>query len=362
MIPANNARSGSPAATHRPDRLQGSAEPVDVSVLVPVLNEEAHLAEALAAMQGQDFKGQIEFLLIDGGSSDRTRDLVTAAARTDPRIRLLTNPARRTPQALNIGLREARGEFIARMDAHTNYPPRYLADGVDRLRRGDVAWVAGPQLAAGDGKWSRRVAIALASRLGTGGASFRLNQSAERETDTGFTGVWRRSLLEHLGGWDEGWPTNQDAELAARVRKDGGRIVCVPEMAAIYIPRNSLRALARQYWQYGTYRAKTSRRHPESLRRSNLLPPVLAMTVVGFVAGPRPVRRIAAVPLTFYAVAVLSASAASRRAAGVRDAMAMPAVFATMHLAWGFGFLNGCRRFGPPLASVRRILGLRAQS
>jgi succinoglycan biosynthesis protein ExoA len=323
-------------------------EPPVASVLVPVLNEARHLADSLEAMLAQRLEGGVEFLFIDGGSEDRTRELLRELERRDERIRLLENPARRTPQALNIGLRAARGEFVARMDAHTQYPPEYLARGIERLQHGGADWVAGPQLAMGAGTWSRRVALALDSPLGTGGAAFRKAAQREVETDSGFTGVWRRSTLEAHGGWDEDWPVNQDAELAARVRKAGGRIVLLPELAASYTPRDSLTELARQYWRYGMYRAKTAGRHPDALRRSNLLPPALVLALLGATIAPARLRRQPRRLVALYACAVAAASLNASRSAPARDALALPAVFGTMHLSWGAGFLWGCARFGPP--------------
>lgn len=331
---------------------------VDVSVLVPVLDEEQHLAGALAAMREQRFDGEIELLVVDGGSADATRAIAEQAAAEDHRVRVLDNPARRTPNGLNIALRHARGEFVARMDAHTRYPPDYLATGVARLRAGDVAWVAGPQLAEGDGRWSRRVALALSSPLGTGGARFRLAVEQETEMDTGFTGVWRRETLAAHGGWDEGWPVNQDTELAARIRKAGGRIVCVPQMAAAYIPRDSLRALRRQYLRYGVYRAKTARRHPESLRRSNLLPPALVGAASLAVIAPRRLRTGARLAVGGYLAALAANAGYVARRAPARDAASLPLVLGTMHLAWGAGFLWGSLRWGPPWRAVARALGL----
>jgi succinoglycan biosynthesis protein ExoA len=332
---------------------------VRVSVLVPVLDEERHLERALERMLGQEgLDGELEILVVDGRSEDATKQIAERIAERDPRVRVLENPARRTPQGLNVGLHAARGEYVARMDAHTWYPPRYLAAGIERLRRGDAAWVSGPQLAHGDGTWSRRVALALTTRMGVGGASFR-ESGEEREVDSGFTGVWRReTLLEH-GGWDEGWPINQDAELAARVRAAGGRILCLPEMAAEYVPRDSLKRLARQYWRYGQYRAKTCRRHPESMRRSHVLPPALvlagASALVPGGAG-RPGRLALA---AWSAAAVAEAARAARREeASAADALALPAVFATMHFTWGAGFLAGSAKFGPPLQALARVAGV----
>ena len=337
---------------------------VDVSVLIPVFNEEEHIREATSKMLSQRFDGTIEFIFIDGNSEDSTADILRDLQRSDPRVRILCNPRRSTPVALNIGLANAHGAFIARMDAHTLYPEDYLARGVARLRRGDAAHVSGPQLARGDGTWSRRVALALDTPLGRGGAQFRNStDNGEIEVDSGFTGVWPRAVLEAHGGWHEDWLNDQDFELAARIRDSGGRIVCLPEMSAQYIPRNSLGSLARQYWRYGVYRVKTSQAHPRTMRRSHLLAPGLATAAIAAVLPMPALRRIGRMGVSVWCAAVLGAAmveawradATVELDASAADVAALPAVFGAMHLAWGFGFLFGCVRFGPPLRAVAQV-------
>ncbi len=335
---------------------------VDVSVLTPVLNEEEHIREVAEKMLAQRFDGTIEFLFIDGASEDRTAEILLELQRTDARVRILHNPLRSTPTGLNLGLANARGAYIARMDAHTLYPEDYLARGVARLRRGDAEHVSGPQIAHGDGTWSRRVALALDTPLGRGGAQFRQASNDEIEVDSGFTGVWPRAVLEAHGGWNEQWPNDQDSELAARIRDRGGRILCLPEMSAKYIPRDSLTALARQYWRYGEYRAKTSGAHPESMRRSHLLAPSLALSMAAAVLPVGRLRRPGRVATGLWCAAVVGvATVEARRAdtseldATTVDVAALPAVFGAMHLAWGFGFLFGCVRFGPPLRAIAHL-------
>ena len=353
-----SADASAALSTHRYSRARSASvrvvDPaaVDVSVLIPVRNEAAVLRDVVAAMRAQRFDGSYELLFADGRSDDGSREILEALAAEDPRVRVIDNPAVRTPQALNLLLRAARGRVIARMDAHTRYPDDYLALGVARLERGDVDWVSGPQVAEGDGTWSRRVALALSSRLGTGGADFRHGAAEEFEVDSGFTGMWRRETLERHGGWDEEWLNDQDFELAARIRKAGGRIVCVPAMAAGYIPRDSLRALAEQYHRYGFYRVKTSLRHPESLRRSHVLPPGVVAALAAAVAAPRPLRRVARVGVGAYGAALLAVAARERRSA---DALWLPVVLATMHLSWGLGFLRGCVRLGVPWRALRGL-------
>src|SRR5947208_4248919 len=162
----------------------GAAGRVDASVLTPVRNEERYIRDTVAAMQAQRFDGSVEFLFMDGRSEDRTREILEELATEDPRIRVFDNPGRTSTAGLNVGLRNARGDYIVRMDAHTFYPEDYIARGVERLRRGDVVWVAGPQVPYGVGTWSRRVALALGSWFGTGGSA----RWGEGDADHGATG------------------------------------------------------------------------------------------------------------------------------------------------------------------------------
>ena len=328
---------------------------VDVSVLIPVRDEAAVLRDVARDILAQQFDGSIEFLFVDGRSQDGTLAILRELEAADPRVRVLDNPAKRTPQALNLALRHARGGVIARMDAHTHYRPDYIARGVERLRAGGVESVSGPAIAEGSGRWSRRVALALSTRLGVGGADWRRRTDAEFEVDSGFAGLWLRSTLERHGGWDEEWLNDQDYELAARIRKAGGTIVCVPAMSAAYLPRDSLPALARQYHRYGFYRVKTSLRHPESLRRSHVLAPGLVLAAGAALVAPRPVRGVARAGLAAYGATVLATTAQAARDARLADAAALPAVFATMHLAWGVGFLRACAVLGIPWRALRRL-------
>jgi GT2 family glycosyltransferase len=330
--------------------VQGPAgdEGVLVSVLVPVYNESEHLREAAATMLGQQLDGRFELIFIDGDSEDATPALLEDLAE-DPRVRVLHNQRRTTPTSLNMGLAAAQGRYVARMDAHALYPRTYLARGVERLRSGGAAHVSGPQLAVGREGWSRSVALALQSRAGTGAARFRRGGGSEFEVDSGFTGIWERETLVAHGGWDEQWPVNQDAELAARIRATGGRIVCLPELAAEYIPRASLTGLARQYFRYGIYRCRTSVRHPSSLRAAHLLPPSLTLTAgAALVRGPQ--RRLACAALAAYGCALAATGAVSARRSELTEAPRVALVLLTMHTAWGAGMWLGA------LESVRRGL------
>jgi succinoglycan biosynthesis protein ExoA len=337
-----------------------AASSIDVSVLVPVFNESASIREAVCVMIRQEFDGTIEFLFADGRSTDDTKAQLERLASLDPRIRVLDNPRRGTASGLNVCLGAAHGTYVARMDAHTLYPSHYLKDGVNRLRRGGVAWVAGPQIPEPRGRVGAAVAAALRTRLGQG-ASRRWSHgdggAHEYALDTGvFCGVWRREDLLAHSGWDEGWPRNQDSELAARFLDAGQRIVCVSTMGARYIPRDSLMALWRQYRGYGRYRAKTARRHPGSLRRSGVLPPLLVIDALVALAAPRALSRMARLGLLIYGTTLAAATAETARRSRSSAAL-VPVVLATMHIAHGVGFLEGAYRWGTPWRALWRIVG-----
>jgi glycosyltransferase involved in cell wall biosynthesis len=329
---------------------------------VPVRNEAAVIGQTAPAIVGQRVDGPVEFLVVDGRSSDGTRQVLEELAARDDRVKLLDNPAGDLASALHIGLQHAQGEFVSKMDAHTFYAPDYLQVGIDRLRRGDVDWVSGPPMPFGVDRGSRRVATALGTRMGVGGSrkwatSFNGSGPDEIELDTGvFCGVWRRTTLEAVGGWDPEWPANEDAELAARYLRRGARIMCVKGMGARYVPRSTLRGLARQYWRYGYYRAKTARRHANSLRRSHLLPVAVVLTPLPALLPGRAGKRVALLGVMAYLGAVVAASVPGARRGPRTELLALPAVLVVLHCSWGAGFVVGSARFGPPLGALRSLL------
>jgi len=330
------------------------------SIIVPVLNEARWLEQTAAAAGAQEVDGGIELIFVDGGSHDGSREILARLAAGDERIRIIDNPERFIPAALNRGLRAARGTYVARMDAHTVYRPDYVARGIARLSRGDVEWVTGPAVPAAASGFARCVAAALGSSLGQGGSSKWSRPGsgpAEIELDTGvFAGVWPRATLERLGGWHPDFHVNEDAEMAGRVLGAGGRIVCLSAMAAQYAPRGTTRGLWRQYWRFGRYRAMTARRHPVALRRAHLASAALTATVATAIVPAGPLRRPARAATAAYMVAIGVAAARVAPTRTARDIGGVTVALATMHLSWGAGFIYGCARSGPPIGGLRRLL------
>jgi glycosyltransferase involved in cell wall biosynthesis len=338
------------AAGKRPEpaeKARATTSKPTVSVLIPVLNEAAVLERTVPTMLAQRrVEGSIEFIFAEGASRDRSRSILERFAVKDLRVRIVENPTGRTPDGLNAALAAARGEYVARMDAHCFYPDTYLSDAIGRLERGDVAWVAGPAVPRAHGGFSGAVALALCSPLGRG-PSHRLARpdglgECERSLDTGvFAGVWRASVLKHHGGWDSRWLRNQDSELAARFLKAGQRIVSLPSMAAEYVPRRTLPAFVRQYHDYGRYRARTLARHEEARRRSHALAPALVAALPAAVSRTRVLRTPARGALSAYLMAVCVETARATANAPLEDVSRLPAAFAAMHVAFGIGMWRG---------------------
>ena len=339
-------------------------EPVALVVLVPVLDEEKVIRDTAEAMRAQTLTDPVRFVFLDGGSSDATREILEELAREDERLLVLDNPDRFIPHALNRGLAATESEFVARMDAHTSYPPEYLANGLERLRRGGVDQVSGPALAMGANRGSELVARALSSRLGVGGgASFRRARSEEEwEVESGASpacgGAETTRTARRLGRRLAGQPGRR--AVSSNPAPEAGAS-CRADMAGAYIPRDTIPRLASQYWRYGQYRVKTSVRHPHSMRISHIVPPALLVALAASVLAPRRPRMEARTLSGAYLASVALESRRLARHGDPREAAQLAVVFATLHLTWGAGFCVGCRRYGIPARAMARVLARRGR-
>ncbi|MDE0051113.1 MAG: glycosyltransferase, partial [Rhodospirillales bacterium] len=222
-----------------------------MSVIVPARDAEAALPAALESILAQDYAGEVEVIVADGSASAATRDLL---ASRFPQVRRIANPERGISAGLNRALGAARHPVVARCDARSVLPPGYLVRALDTLERTGAANVGGRQRAAGATAFQRAVALATRHALGTGAARYRVGGDPG-PVDTVYLGVFRRETLLDAGGWDETLERNEDYELNWRLRERGGTVWFDPELAAAYRPRSSFRALARQYFDYGRWKA-----------------------------------------------------------------------------------------------------------
>lgn len=310
-----------------------------VSVIMPILNEEAHLAEAVGSVLAQDYPGGMEIVVAVGPSRDRTREVADALAGADRRVVVVDNPTGRTPDGLNAALARTSHEIVVRMDGHGVLSDGYLRRAVEVLEETGAANVGGLMLAEGTNDMQQAVAVAMRSPLGMGGARFHVGGRAG-PAETVYLGVFRRSWLRQVGGYDPAYARAQDWEMNHRIRQAGGVVWFTPELTVTYRPRGSFRELARQFYRTGRWRRQVMRQHPETVSARYLAPPVavaaLAVSTVGGLAW----RPLWLLPLG-YAAAVTGGGAWIAREEPAGVLARMPAVLATMHLTWGAGFLRG---------------------
>ncbi len=316
-----------------------------VSVVVPERNEQDWIAKCVDSILAQEYPSErLEVIVVDGESSDDTRQVLAAYGE---KLRVLSNPARIVPTAMNIGIRAARGEIIARVDAHTVLDVNYLKVGVETLRRTGADNVGGPMISRGGGPEGDAIAAAMASRFGIG-AYFHFG-TEEREVDTVYMGMYPRSVFERIGLFDEELVRNQDDELNYRLRKAGGRVIMTPRMKSSYQNRQSIRALARQFFQYGEWKVRVLQKHPMQMSWRHFVPPALVSGLVGLaLLAPwmTAASVLLAMVLAMYVSGIVAATASVTGEGGLDKALLVAIAFVTMHLSWGTGFLAGLGRFG----------------
>ena len=321
-----------------------------VSVIMPVLNEEKHLADAVTWVLAQGYEGEWELILALGPSTDRTDDIARSLAAGDDRIRLVVNPGGRTPAGLNFALRVASYDVVVRVDGHGLLSPDYIRRAVLTLQRTGAANVGGLMVAVGETPFEDAVAFAYGSRAGLGGGAFHVG-APEGPAESVYLGVFRREVLNRLGGFDEHYQRAQDWELNLRIRRSGEVVWFDPELAVTYRPRSTLGALVRQFSGTGRWRREVVRRYPGTASVRYLAPPAAVLVVVvGLLASLSPVLGAplwllagAAAPVS-YAMALVAITVLRAGYLSAPARLWLPVVLATIHASWGVGFLLGAPR------------------
>ena len=324
----------------------GDPEPIRplVTIAMPCFNEERYIEACIASVQAQDYpKDRIEILVADGRSTDRTREVLAGLAAADPRIRVIDNPDRLQAAGMNRLIAEAKGDLIVRMDVHCEYAPSYVRSCVEVMQRTGADNVGGAQRARARTRFQKALCAALESPLGVGGAAYR---SADREgfVDTVFLGAFRRAVFEQVGVYDPRAVTNEDAELNQRLLASGGRIYLSRDIEVHYYPRDSFRALARQYFKYGQGRARTLLKH----RKLPTLRPLVPFFLVvggGVLLVTSPVQPLTGPAFAAYAAACAFEAVRVGRRAGWPAVPIVWAIFPTLHLSHGLGFARGLVRY-----------------
>jgi glycosyltransferase involved in cell wall biosynthesis len=391
-----------------------------VSVVIPVRNERAFIACCLDSVLANDYPaGRLEILAVDGMSDDGTRDILADYASRHPALRLLDNPARITPAALNRGIREARGELVVRLDAHARLAPDYISQCVAWAESSGADNVGGRMrtLPRGSGLVAEAIALALGHPFGVGNSAFRTNAAprtnaaaprtnaaAPRWVDTVFGGCYRRGILERVGEFNERLPRGQDLEFNLRLKRAGGRTLLVPSIRCDYFARCDPRSFLRHNWTNGVWAIRPfAASEIVPVRPRHLVPLGLVLALSGALAiwlapvdvltlgplfkavsfgpvsfGPATFGPVSFGPVSFgallpalegfrswpvlllvscyLAAALVAATQLAWRARNSRLWIVLPAVFVSLHLAYGLGSLWGV--FEAAAAIARCAIGV----
>ena len=316
-----------------------------ISVICPIYNEERYIGKCIDSVLEQDYsKEDMEVLFVDGMSTDRTREIVVEYAGRYPFVRLLDNPGRIVPAALNIGIGAAKGEVIIRLDAHAIYPKNYFSVLVRKLNELGADNVGGVcrTLPVRDTSVCRAIAMALSSSFGMGNSYFRIGAKREMRVDTVPFGCFRREVFDKIGLFDEELVRNQDDEFNGRIVKNGGKIYLIPSLVIDYYARDTVGKVRRMFYQYGLFKSLVNKKlgAPATLRQFFPLCFVAGLIVGG--ALSLFFKAVVWLYLSVIALYLLLAFVYALKETGkMKDVLILVGVFFTIHVGYGWGYLRG---------------------
>ncbi|MGA2323108.1 MAG: glycosyltransferase family 2 protein [Sedimentisphaerales bacterium] len=320
-----------------------------VSIIMPIRNEADFIGRAIRSILDNDYPiDRIEVLVVDGMSADGTRDTVQQLCEQDNRVSLYDNKRKVVPSALNIGIRNSKGQILIPVSGHAEVANDFIKQSVQQLQKNPEVWcVGGPVETVSTTYIGKAIATALTSPVGIGNAMWRLG-NYEGYVDTLAFGAYWRWVFENIGIFDEQLVRNQDDELNLRLILHGGKIFITPKIKSRYYARSNMRKLWRQYFQYGFWRIKTLQKHrrPATIRQVIPLLFVLSLMILsltGFLL--KFFWWVLLAEVAFYVLGLAIGSIDVGRKAGWKYALLAPLVFIILHLAYGLGGLWGIVRF-----------------
>jgi succinoglycan biosynthesis protein ExoA len=306
-----------------------------LSVVCPVYNEVGYIRNIIDFFINA-LPVEKELLIIDGGSNDGTREIVQAASKINSQVRLINNPDKFVPFALNAAIKECKGDVIVRLDAHTDYANDYFTRILECFDRTNADIVGGPMRAVGKNPKQRAVAIATSTPFGVGDSSFH-NEVFEGFVDSVYLGAWQTSIFKITGNFDTEMLRNQDDEFHYRARSKGLKIYLDPRISSYYYPRNSFKSLFRQYYQYGLFKPLVLHKVSSGIRLRHLIP---AAFVLYLISLPLIILNMYWIlPLILYTILDLIFSLKAKTDFSTK--MAMIIVYPILHFSYGAGFIKG---------------------
>ena len=317
-----------------------------LSVIVPIYQEEKYIAKCIDSMLNQDYpKDDLEIILVDGMSKDRTREIVATYTAKYPFIRLIDNPERIAPCAMNRGIKEAKGDVIMRLDAHVYYPKDYFSLLVEKLNELTGAENVGAlcnTLPVNDSLTAQSIAAVLSSSFGMGNSHFRIGADKEMEVDTVPFGCFHRSIFDKVGLYDEELVRNQDDELNARVIKAGGKIYLIPQLVCEYYARDTAKKVYKMFYQYGVFKPLVNKKlgSPATVRQFFPL-----LFVMGLLVGPVVCLFLPVLWWAYFAVVmlwfVLATYFSLKDSKCLKRIVIQNWIYFVVHFGYGWGYIVG---------------------
>lgn len=326
-----------------------------VSIVCPIYNEERYISDCIFSLLQQDYPHYlIELILVDGMSKDSTREIIKDIIErgvSDIDIRLLDNRRRSAAAGMNIGIENARGEYIIRVDAHAIYPDDYISrliyeihEGVSSEKDEMIENVGGicRTLPGADTVKAKGIATAISTRFGMGTSYFRVGIKRKRYVDTVPFGCFRKNLFDRIGLFDEDLIRNQDDEFNGRIIKSGGRILLLPDLVIDYFGRTDFKSTWRMFYQYGFFKPKVAKKLGKPMTFRQFVPPIFVLTliitiIIGLVFPP--VLLVFIIILLLWLIIALY-SAVRNKGFSIVSIYTVGA-YATVHFAYGIGYLTG---------------------
>lgn len=314
-----------------------------LSVVCPVFNEELHIDAVIQFfLAAEPFEK--ELYIIDGGSTDKTVEMVKQYAEAHTNIHLIHNPEKFVPQALNRVIPLCKGTYIVRLDAHTEYDASYFKEILDTFERTGASIVGGPMRAIGVSPTQKAIAHATSTPFGVGDSSFHYDD-VEGEADSVYLGAWKKNIFDKTGLFDTKFVRNQDDEFHYRAKSLGFKIWLNPKIKSYYYPRSNLKTLWRQYYQYGLYKPMVLSKIKDSMRLRHLIPSLLFLYIlvspfivaIAFLYSALFFTLL--LPMVLYVV--LDFYYAFKCKDGMVSQIKCLMVFPVLHLSYGVGFLRG---------------------
>lgn len=318
-----------------------------ISIIIPCRNEEKFIGKCLDSIIGQDFSNEnMEILVVDGMSDDRTRDIIANYAKQFSFIKQLENPNKIVPTAMNIGILKSKGKIIIRMDAHNTYEKDYISKCIKYMKEYDADNVGGIWITLPSNKslLAKSIALALSNPFGVGNAHFRIGSKEPRYVDTVPFGCYRKEVFEENGLFDEDLIRNQDDEFNLRLIRNGGKILLVPDIVSYYYARDSLSKLWQMYYQYGYFKPLVTHKIGAILTWRQLIPSLfLCSLMFTFVLSffSYYFMRIFLLIIASYIATNLIFSFAIAIEKSLKLLAFLPITFATLHFSYALGYLKG---------------------